>query len=131
MFIFFVTYIYLWDWMNNLMCFLFLMFYVDIKARNDVFHAKMNTLFSFIQLYESSNNAFKIHIIIWLSNLSILNVPDEDYSRTRRPHYIWYLCFYYISILVLSISKTYRYYFNMISKYLSSFNSLSVLSKNC
>ena len=31
----------------------------------------------------------------------------------------------------MSISKTYRYYFNMISKYLSSFNSLSVLSKNC
>ena len=72
--------------MNKLMCFLFLMFYVDIKARNDAFHAKMNTLFPFIQLYESSNNAFKIHIIIWLSNLSILNVPDEGYSRTRRAH---------------------------------------------
>ena len=68
------------------MCFLFLMFYVDIKTRNDAFHDKMHTLSPFIQLYESSNNAFKIIIIIWLSNLSILNVHDEGYSRTRRAH---------------------------------------------
>jgi hypothetical protein len=62
------------------------MFYVDIKARNDAFRAKINTLSPFIQLYESYNNAFKILIIILLSNLSILSVPDEGYSRTRRAH---------------------------------------------
>ena len=51
-------------------CFLFRMFYMEVIARNDAFHTKMNTRSSLTQLYKNSNNAFKRLIITRFQNIS-------------------------------------------------------------